>query len=250
MSRQNSINDLDLHGSNSISIATTESTSQPQKMVKISHQKLSTSSVEGAKVYVFKEGAIAMIKTGPLNILLVFVPLAFISYFSHWSDGVTFAFSLLGIAPLAERLGFCTEQLAIHTNDTIGGLLNATFGNATELIVALLAISKKLYRLVQLSLLGSILSNLLLVLGCAFFFGGIKFKVQRYSKIASEVNSTLLLLATIAIVYPSVLTMNSRANLPEVQIYSLVISILLFIIYWIFIYFQVSFHIFYFFYFY
>eukprot|EP01032_Pedospumella_encystans_P029847 gene29847-33691_t len=78
-----------------------------------------------------------MVMTGPLNILLVCMPIAIISYVAEWSDASTFILSLLALAPLAERLGFVTEQLALHTNDTIGGLLNATFGNATELIVAI-----------------------------------------------------------------------------------------------------------------
>eukprot|EP00320_Phaeocystis_rex_P004556 CAMPEP_0119081152 /NCGR_PEP_ID=MMETSP1178-20130426/115473_1 /TAXON_ID=33656 /ORGANISM="unid sp, Strain CCMP2000" /LENGTH=95 /DNA_ID=CAMNT_0007063817 /DNA_START=1 /DNA_END=285 /DNA_ORIENTATION=- len=92
----------------------------------------------------------------------------------YGSDGVIFTFSLLAIAPFAERLSFVTEQLALHTNETLGGLLNATFGNVTELIVSLLALKVGLLRIVQVSLLGSILSNMLLVLGCAFFFGGLR----------------------------------------------------------------------------
>ena len=70
-----------------------------------------------------------MALTGPLNLLLLCTPIAIISWIVGWPDGVTFVFSLLALAPLAERLGFITEQLALHTNETIGGLLNATFGN-------------------------------------------------------------------------------------------------------------------------
>ena len=86
---------------------------------------------------------------GPLNILLLCTPIALINYWAAGPDAVSFIFSLLALAPMAERLGFVTEQLAMHTNETIGGLLNATFGNATELIVAISALSRGLYRLVQ-----------------------------------------------------------------------------------------------------
>ena len=82
-------------------------------------------------VYSFMEGARAMVMTGPINFLLPCVLIAFISQGLDWPSGVTFAFAIVGIAPFAERLGYVTEQLAIHTNETIGGLLNATFGNAT-----------------------------------------------------------------------------------------------------------------------
>ena len=81
--------------------------------------------------YSFMEGARAMVMTGPLNFLLPCVIIAFLGQGLNWPSGVTFAFALVGIAPFAERLGYVTEQLAIHTNETIGGLLNATFGNAT-----------------------------------------------------------------------------------------------------------------------
>lgn len=190
----------------------------------------------------FMSGAKIMIKDGPLNILLVCIPIGMISFYAQWPDAVTFIFSLLAIAPLAERLGFVTEQLALHTNETVGGLLNATFGNATELIVAITALSKKLYRLVQLSLLGSILSNMLLVLGCAFLFGGWKYKTQRYSKISAQINSTLLVLSTMGLLFPTVLTMSGQeSNLGELGLSRFVSFVLLFM-YLAFLYFQLVSH--------
>lgn len=118
-----------------------------------------------------------------------------------------FTFSLLGIAPLAERLGFVTEQLAVYTGSTVGGLLNATFGNATEMIISLFALKNGLIRVVQLSLLGSILSNMLLVLGCAFFSGGIVHlhEDQKFNQAAAVVNSGLLLMAVMGLLFPAVL---------------------------------------------
>lgn len=165
-----------------------------------------------------------------------------ISYYAHWASTITFIFSLLALAPLAERLGFVTEQLAMHTNDTVGGLLNATFGNATELIVAITALKRGLFKLVQLSLLGSILSNLLLVLGCSLFFGGLHHKTQHFGTISSQMNSTLLMLATMGILFPTILS-NSAQESPLGELgYSRATAVILFILYFAFLYFQVFFH--------
>jgi Ca2+:H+ antiporter len=192
------------------------------------------------KAITFRESAKEVLFTSYLNILLGATPIAIISWAAGWSDIVTFLFSLIALCPLAERLGFVTEQLALHTNETIGGLLNATFGNATELIVSIAALSKGLYKLVQLSLLGSILSNMLLVLGTAFFVGGIQFETQFYNKISSSVNSTLLMLATMSILFPTVLyTSGNCSKLGELGL-SRGTSILLFILYFAYIYFQVK----------
>jgi Ca2+:H+ antiporter len=122
-----------------------------------------------------------------INILLPFGPLAiFLHYFSGGKHVWVFSFALLGIAPLAERLGYATEQLAFYTGPTLGGLLNATFGNATEMIISIYALKSDMIRVVQQSLLGSILSNMLLVLGCAFFTGGIVHynKLQVFNKVS------------------------------------------------------------------
>jgi Ca2+:H+ antiporter len=197
---------------------------------------------EAKKEYSFIAGSRSMLFNGPLNILLPAAPIAFISYGSGWPDGVTFVFSLLAIAPFAERLGFVTEQIALHTNDTVGGLLNATFGNATELIVAIAALSKGLYRLVQLSLLGSILSNLLLVLGCAFFFGGLYHKEQYFGVISSQINSTLLMASVMGILFPTAMTYASEdSHLTEIG-FSRATSFALFILYFAFLYFQLFTH--------
>ena len=154
-------------------------------------------------IYSFVHGLKAIITTGPLNFLLPCTVVAFFSWGFHAPAGVTFIFSLIAIAPFAERLGFVTEQLALHTNDTIGGLLNATFGNATELIVAISALTRGLYRLVQLSLLGSILSNALLVLGTAFWVGGYYHKVLTFGTMTSQVNCSLLMLGVMGVLFPT-----------------------------------------------
>ncbi|BFG33630.1 hypothetical protein CerSpe_199040 [Prunus speciosa] len=142
-----------------------------------------------------------------LNLLMPFGPLAIFVYKLTGHNGWVFFFSLLGITPLAERLGYATEQLAFYTGATVGGLLNATFGNATELIISIYALKRGMLRVVQQSLLGSILSNMLLVLGCAFFSGGLVFheKEQVFNKATAVVNSGLLLMAVMGLLFPAVL---------------------------------------------
>ncbi|KAK4851343.1 hypothetical protein QYF36_014303 [Acer negundo] len=142
-----------------------------------------------------------------LNLLMPFGPIAIMVHNFTGHMGWVFFLSLLGITPLAERLGYATEQLAFYTGATVGGLLNATFGNATELIISLYALKSGMIRVVQLSLLGSILSNMLLVLGCAFFCGGLVFykKEQKFTKATAVVNSGLLLMAVMGLLFPAVL---------------------------------------------
>ncbi|KAF8390815.1 hypothetical protein HHK36_023114 [Tetracentron sinense] len=140
-----------------------------------------------------------------INVLLPFGPLAILLHYLTRKHGWVLFFSLLGITPLAERMGYATEQLAFYTGPTVGGLLNATFGNATEMIISIYALKNGMIRVVQQSLLGSILSNMLLVLGCAFFTGGIYKKVQVFDKAAAVVNSGLLLMAVMGIMFPAVL---------------------------------------------
>nr|ACG45836.1 vacuolar cation/proton exchanger 2 [Zea mays] len=129
-----------------------------------------------------------------------------------------FPLSLLGIIPLAERLGFATEQLGLYTGRTAGGLLNATFGNATELVISIHALRSGKLRVVQQSLLGSILSNTLLVLGCAFFGGGLTCgrTEQVFRKEDAVLNSGLLLMAVMGLVSPAMLYYtHTEANLGE-----------------------------------
>lgn len=140
-----------------------------------------------------------------LSILLVLVPFGFMSNYLGWGDGWTFGLSALALVALSERLGFITEQLAMYTNDSIGGLLNATFGNATELIISAFALSHGYLRIVQLTLLGSVISNLLLVMGSAFIAGGFRHKVQEFNQQGVNVNCGLLILGVVAVVLPSLL---------------------------------------------
>ncbi|CAK9026719.1 Vacuolar cation/proton exchanger 5 (Ca(2+)/H(+) antiporter CAX5) (Ca(2+)/H(+) exchanger 5) (Protein CATION EXCHANGER 5) [Durusdinium trenchii] len=140
-----------------------------------------------------------------LNVLLVSIPLAFLARFLDWGHAWVFLSSLVALIPLAERISFVTEDVAKYTNQTLGGLLNATFGNITELVVCIFAIRAGLFRVVQLSMLGSVLSNLLLVLGSAFLVGGIRHKEQYFNRSAAVTNTGLLIFAVLALSLPSIL---------------------------------------------
>ncbi|SCV70442.1 BQ2448_1836 [Microbotryum intermedium] len=137
-----------------------------------------------------------------LNILLVFIPIAWAMDFSHQSAVVCFFTSFAAIVPLAALLGFATEELALRVGDALGGLLNASFGNATELIISILALVKGELRVVQSSMLGSILSNCLLVLGMCFFAGGLRFHEQGYESRSANLNINLLGVAISSIIIP------------------------------------------------
>ncbi|MCS7026401.1 MAG: calcium/proton exchanger [Bryobacteraceae bacterium] len=139
-----------------------------------------------------------------LNWLLVFVPLA--GWLEHSSPGAHAAIFLtacLGIIPLAGWLGHATEHLAARAGEAVGGLLNATFGNAAELIIALIALRKGLYGVVKASLTGSIVGNVLLVLGAACLAGGVKFSVLRFNAAGARSQASLLMLSAIALIMPA-----------------------------------------------
>ncbi|VYS49224.1 unnamed protein product [Arabidopsis thaliana] len=146
-----------------------------------------------------------VILSNKLNLLLPFGPLAILVHYLTDNKGWFFLLSLVGITPLAERLGYATEQLACYTGATVGGLLNATFGNVIELIISIMALENGMIRVVQLTLLDSILSNMLLVLGCAFFCGGLVFsrKDQVFDKECSCEFG--LLMAVMGLLFPTVL---------------------------------------------
>ena len=135
--------------------------------------------------------------------LLVFAVLAVIGRFAGWSPTLLFLFAALGIIPLAGILGQATEELAVHTGPRVGGLLNATLGNAAELIITLFAIRAGLLDLVKASITGSILGNVLLVLGASVLVGGIKNGYQRFNARQASTNATMLLLAVLALAIPS-----------------------------------------------
>ncbi|PIN08025.1 Ca2+/H+ antiporter VCX1 [Handroanthus impetiginosus] len=139
-----------------------------------------------------------------LAVLFVAIPFAILAECRNFGRPWVFALSLIGLTPLAERISFLTEQIAFYTGPTVGGLLNATCGNATELIIAILALIQHKVDVVKYSLLGSILSNLLLVLGTSLFCGGITnlSKEQKFDRKQADVNSLLLMLGLLCHVLP------------------------------------------------
>jgi Ca2+:H+ antiporter len=141
-----------------------------------------------------------------LDWLLIFVPVAILLRFVPGWDNPTalFIVSCIAIIPLAGWMGHATEHLAERMGQGIGGLLNATFGNAAELIIALFALSKGLEGVVKASITGSIIGNILLVLGLSFLAGGVKFERQTFNRTAASVSATALTLGAVALLIPTI----------------------------------------------
>jgi len=150
-----------------------------------------------------------------LRLLLVFVPLAFVAEFVFHSPLLIFACSAIGLIPLAGLLGEATEELAIHTGPKVGGLLNASLGNAAELIITLVALKAGKVELVKASLTGSILGNLLLILGLAVLVGGLKNGTQRFDRVAAGTAGTMMLLAVIGLMIPTFFEVVHRIQLRQ-----------------------------------
>jgi Ca2+:H+ antiporter len=163
-------------------------------------------------------------KRGPLSFLLTsagwpyllvpFIPAAIVLEFAHAGPVVLFATSALGVIPTAALMGRATEELAARSGPGIGGLLNVTFGNAPELIIALFALSQGLQEVVKASIVGSIIGNVLLVLGASMYFGGLGRDRQRFNATAASAQSSMLLLAIAAVVMPAVFELVEGQGLP------------------------------------
>ncbi|XP_074283043.1 vacuolar cation/proton exchanger 3-like [Silene latifolia] len=149
-----------------------------------------------------------------LAILFPAIPLAIAAHYYNFGRAWVFGLSLLGLTPLAERVSFLTEQIAYYTGPTVGGLLNATCGNVTELIIAVLALSQNKIDVVKYSLLGSILSNLLLVLGTSLLCGGLAnlHKEQKFDRKQADVNCFLLLLGLFCHILPLLFKMAAKSG--------------------------------------
>jgi Ca2+:H+ antiporter len=147
-------------------------------------------------------------------LLVPFIPIAIVFEFAHAGPVVTFFASALGVIPTAALMGRATEELAVRSGPGIGGLLNVTFGNAPELIIALFALGAGLHEVVKASIIGSILGNTLLVLGAAMFFGGWKRDRQTFDRTAASAQSSMLLLAAAALVMPAIYELIDGRGLP------------------------------------
>lgn len=155
------------------------------------------------------------LKSLPVNYLLFFVPLGLLAGILGWSSNAIFWINFFAIVPLALILAFATEELSEHTGQTVGGLLNATFGNAVELIVSVIALKENQVRIVQASMLGLILSNLLLVLGCCFIAGGITRVQQTFNQTVAQTMSSLMALATAGLLIPAAFHASVPGPSPE-----------------------------------
>jgi len=167
-----------------------------------------------------------------LTLLLVFVPVAALLHFLHASPIAVFATSALAIVPLAGLMGKATEHLSEHLGEGLGGFLNATLGNAAELIIALFALRAGLHDVVKASITGSIIGNILLVLGLAVLAGGLRYPKLVYNPTAAQLATTLLFLAATGLLVPAVYHQIGGASLaPHEQSLSLEISVVLFLTY-------------------
>jgi Ca2+:H+ antiporter len=174
-----------------------------------------------------------------LNVLLIFIPIAIILHFTHQPPLWTFFASGIAIIPLAGWMGKSTESLAEKLGAGIGGLLNATFGNAAEMIIAFQGLRAGLTEVVKASITGSILGNVLLVLGLSILAGGLKFKEQKFNRTAASMSATLMALSAIGLLIPAVfhfITLDRAASDAATQArveaeLSVEIAIVLFIVY-------------------
>jgi Ca2+:H+ antiporter len=148
-------------------------------------------------------------------LLVPFIPIAIALELAHAEATVIFVCSALGVIPTAALMGQSTEQLAMRSGPGIGGFLNVTFGNAPEIIIALFALHEGLQEVVKASLVGSILGNILLVMGAAMLVGGLKHERQTFDRTAANVQSLMLMLAAVALAMPAIFQLVSGGGLPK-----------------------------------
>lgn len=178
-----------------------------------------------------------------VNVLLVFVPVGIVAVYFEAGAKTVFVTNFLAIIPLAALLAFVTEELAGKVGQTLGGLLNATFGNAVELIIAIVALYQGQIRVVQASMLGSILSNLLLVLGCCFVAGGYNRIQQTFNQTAAQMMSSLMAVATSALLIPAAFHATTQLkSTQEILALSRGTAIVMLIIYVLYLVFQLKTH--------
>jgi len=163
--------------------------------------------------------------------LLIFFPIAILAELLHWGDMIIFGASALAIIPFAGILGDATEALAEKTGPRVGGLLNASLGNLAELIIAIVALSAGRLDLVKASIIGSILGNLLVVLGLSLLLGGLKNGTQRFNRNRISIDATLVILAAIAISVPSLFAEEIGGEFALVEPLSLTTAVVMLILY-------------------
>ncbi|KAH7135541.1 Sodium/calcium exchanger protein-domain-containing protein [Dendryphion nanum] len=180
-----------------------------------------------------------------VNVLLVFVPIGIAVHFAHLGPEIVFAMNAVAIIPLAGLLAHATEAVAARLGDTLGALLNVSFGNAVELILFIILLADNQIRVVQAALLGSILANLLLILGMAFLLGGLRYQEQVYNSTVTQMSACMLSLAVMSLLLPTAFhsAFSNYATADEKTLYvSRGTSVVLLLIYVLYLLFQLKSH--------
>ena len=177
--------------------------------------------------------------------LFVFIPITVaLEHMGHLPPPVIFFSAALAIVPIAALIVHSTEQLSTRTGDAVGGLLNATFGNAPELIIATVALRAGLLDMVRASLIGAILANLLLALGLSFFLGGLRYRDQKYNALAARTYSSMMLIAVISLLVPSTFSriLALESTIRQEQLLNIGIAVVLLLAYGLYLVFSLKTH--------
>lgn len=168
-----------------------------------------------------------------LRYMLIFIPISFICEFLNVSPSIMFVLAALSIVPLAGLMGEATEEISFYSGPKIGGFLNATFGNATELIISFFALKEGLFEVVKSSIAGSVIGNILLVLGASMLAGGLKHKTQSFNQKVVEVSSSMLLFAVVGLCIPALFTHTVSKELLNTRYegLSIIVASIMFVIY-------------------
>lgn len=179
-----------------------------------------------------------------LKYMLVFVPISFIANFLNVSGTIMFILSCLSIIPLAGLMGEGTEEISFYSGPKIGGFLNGTLGNATELIISFFALKEGLFEVVKSSIAGAVIGNILLVVGASMLAGGLKYKTQIFNKKVSEVSSSMLLFAVLGLCIPAIFTHTVDPSLLNTRYegLSIFVAVVMIIIYILSLFFSFSTH--------
>jgi Ca2+:H+ antiporter len=167
----------------------------------------------------------------PLYLLLIFAPIALVADLTGMSPVLVFISAGLGVIPLADLIGEATEELAARTGPRVGGLLNGTLGNAAEVIIAIFGIKEGLLELVKASITGSILGNLLMVMGLSVLTGGLRNGIQKFDRRQAALNSTMLILAVVALIIPSLFSAAIEPNLAAEKAFSESVAVVMIVLY-------------------
>lgn len=179
-----------------------------------------------------------------LKFLLIFIPISFIAKFMNASGSVMFLLSCASIIPLAGLLGEGTEEISFYSGPKIGGFINGTFGNATELIISFFALKEGLFEVVKSSIAGAVIGNVLLVIGASMLAGGFKYRSQKFNVKVVEVTSSMLLFAVIGLCIPALFTHSVPQDLLNTRYegLSIFVAVVMFIIYALSLYFSFGTH--------